>query len=101
MLRAKGRKPLLLQVMLVVLWIVGEFTGAVVAAAIHIMQNGPNAPMGLGIYLFAIVGAAMGAAFTFLVAALLPAQNVAPQPAPMVEDPFDRRLHDPDNPYAP
>ena len=100
MLRAKGRKPFWMQVMLVVCWLMGEFTGGFIAGIVHVIRNGENAPMGIGVYLFAILGAALGAAFTFLVAYLLPAQHAAPQVMP-TEDPFELRPRDPNNPYAP
>lgn len=100
MLRAKGRNPLGLQVMLVVLWILGEVIGGAVAGVLHLIRNGENAPMGFGVYLFAIGGAALGAALTFLVAYLLPAKDSGPQPMAMNVDPFDRP-RDPNNPYAP
>ena len=99
-LRAKGRKPFWMQFLLVVAWFGGEFAGGVVGGIAHVIQNGPDAPMGMGVYLFAIVGAALGAGFTFLIASLLPASDPETPPAPYGDDPFERRT-DPNNPYAP
>jgi hypothetical protein len=58
--REKGRSATPFQVMLVVLWLVGEFVGAVVGA---IVLGG-----GMAIYLFALMGAAAGAIVTFVIA---------------------------------
>jgi hypothetical protein len=100
MLRAKGIKPLWMQVMLVFCWILGEFAGGFVAGVIHVIRNGENAPMGFGVYALAIGGAVLGAAFTFLVAYFLPNRDVQPQIIPD-EDPFNYRPRDLNNPYAP
>lgn len=98
-LRAKGRKPLMMQVMLVVMWIVGEFTGGFIAGIVHVMRHGQNVEMGFGVYLFAMVGAAIAAGITFMVAHLLPSQTALP--ISTSQDPFDQRTRDPNNPYAP
>ena len=100
LLRAKGRKPFWLQVMLVFSWIAGEFAAGVVAGIVHVIRYGEDAPMGFGIYLFAIVGAALGAGFTFFIAYMLPAQNSQSLQEIASNDAFERRL-DPNNPYAP
>ncbi|MGI9472439.1 MAG: hypothetical protein ACR2NZ_12940 [Rubripirellula sp.] len=99
MLRAKGRKPLLMQIMLVVMWIVGEFTGGFIAGIVHVLRHGENVEMGFGVYVFAIVGAVIGAGITFLIAHLLPSQD-EPQMV-TAQDPFDQRVRDVNNPYAP
>ena len=99
MLRAKGRKPLMMQITLVVMWIAGEFIAGFIAGVLHVLRNGQNAEMGFGVYVCAIVGAAIGAGIAFLIAHLLPDQS---QPSLATgQDPFDHRTRDPNNPYAP
>ena len=98
-LRAKGRKPLWMQVGLVFAWILGELVGGFIAGIIHVIRNGENAPMGFEVYAFALVGAAIGAATVFLIAHLMPDLNAGP-PQPQSIDPFDRKRDDA-NPYAP
>ena len=100
MLRAKGVKPIYLQILLVVLWIFGEFAGGFVGGVVHVLRFGAEAPMGFAPYLFAVAGAAMAASFTFLIAYLLPAQNLAAGQATLSQLPVDRH-RDPNNPYAP
>ena len=99
MLRAKGRNPVWIQVMLVAFWILGEFIGGFVGAIVNVIQHGEGAPMSFGIYLFAIAGAALGAGITFLIAWLMPAENTEPHPDSFTEAQDGRRL-DPNNPYA-
>ena len=101
MLRAKGRKPLWMQVMLVVTWVGGEVVGGFVAGVVHVIRNGPDAPMGFEVYLIAIFGAVLGAGFTFFVAYMLPSEHSgSPQETlGMKDDSLERRL-DPNNPYA-
>jgi hypothetical protein len=99
-LRAKGRKPLLMQVMLITCWFFGEISGGFIAGVVHVIRNGEQAPLGFGVYAFAICGAVAGAGFTFLLAHLLPSQNSQPQMMPS-QDPFEHRPRDPSNPYAP
>ena len=73
-LRNKGRNPVLFQVLLVLMWIGGEIAGFIVGAIVYAMQHGgPPDGFELSSYVFAIVGAACGAGFTFLVAHLIPA----------------------------
>lgn len=98
-LRAKGRKPFWMQVMLVVFWIGGEFTGGFVAGVWHAVRNGPEAPMGIGIYAIAMVGAALGAGVTFLVASLLPPVETSVYQGSVGINSVNRHV-DPDNPYA-
>lgn len=99
LLRAKGRKPFWMQVLLVVTWIVGEFSGGFLAGVLHVLRNGEDAPMGISVYLFAILGAALAAGFTFLIAYMLPSLDHESR-HPTTNDPFERRI-DPNNPYAP
>lgn len=77
-LRNKGRNPLLFQIMLVGMWIGGEIAGFIVGDVIYAIRHGA-APdeFELSGYLYAIVGAACGAGFTFLVAHLMPAASEA------------------------
>ena len=100
MLREKGIKPTWMQFMLVVTWILGEVLGGFIAGIVHVIRNGENAEMGLGVYLFAIVGAAVGAGFTFLIAYLLPRKD-APANQPTLQAEAYERQTDPSNPYAP
>lgn len=99
MLRAKGRNAVWMQVMLVVCWIIGEFMGGAVGGVVNIIQNGEGAPLGFGVYLFAIGGAALGAGLTFFIAYLLPDENSEPHLDPFDNAQIGRRI-DPDNPYA-
>lgn len=46
MLRAKGRKPHVMQITLVVMWIAGEFIAGFIAGILHALRNGQNADMG-------------------------------------------------------
>ena len=98
-MRAKGRKPFCMQVMLVAFWIAGEFTGGFVGGVVHVIRNGENAPLGMGVYLFAIAGAAMGAGFAFLCAYILTGPEPQTRPETLLDGSF--RSPDPDNPYAP
>ena len=99
LLRAKGRKPLTMQIALVVMWIAGEFIAGFVAGIVHVLRNGQNVEMGFGVYLVAIVGAAIGAGIAFLIAHLLPDQSQ--ESFATGQDPFDQRTRNPNNPYAP
>ena len=106
MLRAKGRKPLAFQLLLVLLWFGGLLAGGVVAGVVHLVRHG-DAPFELTMatYLYAVGGGVSGAAFCFLLAHLLP-----PQDAEKSGDGTDRRDFesdfrpvppvDPSNPYA-
>ncbi len=102
-LRDKGYKPFWFQAMLVVGWIGGEIMGGFIGGIYHVIRNGPNVEPGLEIYLFAIGVAVMSACFCYLVAHLLPDKNAVAQPAvhTTAEDPFDERIRDANNPYAP
>ena len=53
--RSKGRKPLVFQILLVMLWIGGEFFGGVVAGVVHAVRHG-DVPFefGISMYLYAL-----------------------------------------------
>lgn len=73
-LRNKGRKPLLFQFLLVGMWFGGEIVGAIIGTVVYAIRNGaPPDGLELSTYLFAIVGAALGAGLCFLIAHLIPA----------------------------
>jgi hypothetical protein len=74
LLRAKGRKPLLYQLLTVVLWFGGEITGGVIGAV---------AELGAGTYLLALLGAAVGATIAYTIA-----RAAAPVAAPRMEEVF-------------
>jgi len=57
----KGRKKVGFIVMFVLLWIIGEITGGVVAAATMASEN-----MAI-VYVYAIIGAGIGTAISFLI----------------------------------
>jgi hypothetical protein len=61
-MREKGRKGGWYQFLLVVLWIGGEFVGAIIGT---LLTGGRG---GLLVYVFALMGAAAGAAITFSIA---------------------------------
>ena len=104
--RAKGRKPLWLQVMLVVSWFGGEFVGAFIGAIGYVVMTGDDTgELHPSVYLFALLGAALGAGFCFLVAYLLPDAAPAYDPYQAAPDfggmnPSKPRV-DSDNPYHP
>ncbi len=103
-LREKGRKPLLYQIMLVLMWIGGEIAGAIVAAVVYVVVQGQAPPdFSLPIYLGAIVGAASGAAFCFMIVWLLPPAYEEPNRAYVHDDgsaKLDFPPADPNNPYS-
>lgn len=63
----KGRSPIGYQVMTAALWIFGEIMGAVVG---YVVQG--NDRLSLQVYTFPIIGAAIGAGISFIVAASVP-----------------------------
>lgn len=65
-IREKGRSPVAFQVLTVFLWFGGEIAGAVVG----IIVSGNEEP-GPAAYIFALVGAAVGATIAFLIASNL------------------------------
>ena len=68
-IRAKGRAPFGYQFMLVVFWLGGEFMGGVGAAIYEqVRSGGISDELSMTVYLFALVGAVVGACFAFGVA---------------------------------
>jgi uncharacterized membrane protein YeaQ/YmgE (transglycosylase-associated protein family) len=65
--KSKGRSSAGWVVLLIVLWFAGEFTGGVIAA----IATYPQEPL-LEAYLFALVGAVVGAVVTFAIVKNLP-----------------------------
>ena len=61
---AKGRKGGWYKLLTVVLWIGGEVVGAIIGGVVAAMTGSGN----LFIYLFALMGAAVGAGLSFVVA---------------------------------
>jgi hypothetical protein len=76
-MRAKGYKPVWLQILMVLMWFGGEVFGAMVAAIVAMIAASPanletfEPPM-LPVYLGALIGAACGAGIVFTIVALLP-----------------------------
>jgi hypothetical protein len=103
LLREKGRKPLMMQIALVLMWIGGEFLAPFIYGVVQAIRHAGNPPeMGFEVYFVAILGAASGAGLAFLIAALLPpiqeeseADYMRPGQIPRFQPPVD-----PDNPYA-
>ena len=60
-LRNKGRSPGWFQFLMVVLWLGGEFLGAMVAVILGVSGGG-------GVYIGALIGAAGGAVLAFVIA---------------------------------
>ncbi len=98
LMHEKGRNPLALQIFTVVGWIGGEISGAIVGGIVHAIQNPDVEEIGLGVYVFALVGAVVGVGIPFFVAFLLP--SVKPETYPATGQ-FPSRPFDPNNPYAP
>lgn len=107
LLRSKGRKPLVFQILLVVSWFGAEFCAGVIAAIVQEVRGGgqPGGVFDWKLYLFALIGAASAAAFWFLVAYLIPPKQpdyATPQFAgPPGASPVYQPPADPNNPYAP
>ena len=76
--RSKGRKAGWYQALVVVLWIGGELTGGVIGGIVGALTD---TGMGLA-YVFALLGAAVGAGISLLVARSLSARtyDLPPQP---------------------
>lgn len=96
--RAKGRKAVGYQFMLVALWLIAEFTTAlacVIALTVIFGENEAEEKMFL-VYLAAILGAAIGAFTAFTIVKALPevqppAEKDAPNNSPRDDsDPHDR-----------
>lgn len=80
----KGRKGTWYKVMTVVLWIGGEIVGALIGAVVA----GLSGIGDFSIYIFALVGAAVGAGISFIVAkSLSPVEYNAPPPPPTFGQP--------------
>jgi hypothetical protein len=103
-LRAKARKPLLLQILLILMWFGGEVVGFIVGMVVYTVVYGQEPPeFSLPIYLGAIVGAACGTAFCFMIAWLIPPAYQEPNPAFVDDDGspmFGAPPADPNNPYS-
>ena len=108
-LRAKGRNPLVLQILLVVCWLGGEFAGGVVAGIVQAIRNPGQQEFQIdaSIYLFALGGAALGAGFVYLIAYILPpAEQFSPRSyASQSGEKFAQQNYnlpptDPNNPYS-
>lgn len=96
-MESKGRNPLVLQILAVVGWIGGEIVGAIAGVVWHQLQH-PGEEPGFAIYLFALVGALLGAGFPFLIGLLIPAKQPEMPYMPVVNQPA--RPFDPQNPYG-
>jgi hypothetical protein len=80
-LRAKGWKPLFMQFMVVIGWVGAEFLGAMAHSIFVAVSQGPEAveEFSFGLYVTALVSAAVGVSCVFIVAKLLPDRlNTAP-----------------------
>jgi hypothetical protein len=78
-LRAKARTPWPFQLMLVLAWFGGELVGAVVGVVISGDEGGCL------LYLFALMGAAVGAAMVSILVHYLPALETVPSDPETVE----------------
>ena len=108
-IRRKGRKPLVFQILCGISWFVGEIAGFVIGSIVQAIRLGDQGPAGfdLSVYIFALVGAGCGAGFWFLVANILPPVEPAWQSSSGTNDPVIgpppeyAPPADPNNPYAP
>lgn len=72
-LRAKGRNPIGYQIGMVVLWFGSEFAVGFVSALVMAMQTGnTDGDFGIGMYLLALLAAALSAVAMFVFVNLLP-----------------------------
>lgn len=114
MLRRKGRKPLVFQILLVLSWFGGEILAAMVYTIALMVINGGEPPeFDFTIYFVSLLGAACGAGFWFLIAWMLPALDVPQSTRHLNPLPDHLRAPtygsppnfgpptDPKNPYAP
>lgn len=78
-LEAKGRKSGWYKLLTVLLWFGGEIIGAIIGVVIvHLSQLSEGF-----VYLFALIGAAIGAAVAFIIAKAVPAPvHYSPPPPP-------------------
>lgn len=108
LMRAKGRKPLLFQIMLVAFWLGGEIGASIIYAIAQVVITGGEPEIGFVAFIVAIGGGVVGAGIAFLIASLVPPSesvtrtssqqypgspnfdNIEIQPPP-----------DPNNPYQP
>ena len=87
MLRAKHRNPILFQVLFVLLWFLGEFSGAIVFILFFSSQSSsPGAA-----YLGALVGAAGATALMYSIIKQIPTKSpdrqfISPPPLPVGSD---------------
>ena len=109
-IRAKGRKPLLFQFLLVISWFAGEIGGFIVGGIVQAIRSGgaPADGFDFTLYLFALGGAALATVFWFVVANLMPPVESAIQqtaggfPGPTIGPPHEiAPPADPNNPYSP
>ena len=89
-IRKKGRKPLVFQILLFFSWFVGEIGGFIVGSVIQTVRNGGMQPDGFDftLYFFGLAGAACATAFWFGVAHLMPPVEPAYQSAGAAADPI-------------
>ena len=111
-LREKGRKPLVFQILLGISWFVGEVGGAIIGGIfLAISGGGGGDGFDFTIYIFALIGAACAAGFWFAVAYAMPpveqpwsaaGAGVGGKVGPTIGPPpgFDPPA-DPNNPYSP
>ncbi len=106
-LRSKGRKPLVFQILLVASWFGAEFCAGIVGGGVQAIRAGDRPPPGgfdFTIYLFALVGAACAAGFWFLIVYLIPPKHpdysTAKFAGPSGASPVYQPPADPNNPYA-
>lgn len=79
-LRAKGRKPVLMQVMVVVVWIVSMFTGAMAYSIYVAITRGMEAVEDIGMfsaYPSALLAGVVGQLLLFGIAWLVPVRQLA------------------------
>jgi hypothetical protein len=75
----KGRKTIWFKVLTVALWIGGEITGAIIGAIVAAVSGVSD----ILIYVFALLGAAVGAGIAFIIAkSVSPLTYIAPPPPP-------------------
>jgi hypothetical protein len=71
LVESKNRSPILFQILVVVMWFGGEIFGGILGLVLARMNN-EDIRFNLKSYLFAIIGAALGAGLIFAIAACLP-----------------------------
>jgi len=77
LMRRKGRKPLLFQVMLVFFWLGGEIGVSIAYAIGYAVATGNSPDVGFELMLIALAGGGLGAALAFVIAALIPVAETA------------------------